>query len=75
MKDLDAIRSDAMQKVADKDGNVAMLDRPAAIRSLEREAKMMGWDAPEKIDQSVSGGTDNKHTIEIVRPDGKPPAA
>lgn len=37
--DLEAVKSDAMQRVPDKDGNMVMLDHSAAIRALELEGK------------------------------------
>ena len=39
MRDLAAIRADAMQIVTDKDGNLVMLDKPSAIKTLELEGK------------------------------------
>lgn len=39
LRDLESVKADAMQRVADKDGNMVMLDHSAAIRALELEGK------------------------------------
>lgn len=42
IRDIEAIKSDAMQKVEDKDGNPAMLNHTAALRACELLGKHFG---------------------------------
>ena len=54
MRDLAAIRADAMQIVHDKDGNAVMLDKPSAIKTLELEGKHLAmWTDKQQLSGDV----------------------
>lgn len=54
MRDLAAIRADAMQTVYDKDGNAVMLDKPSAIKTLELEGKHLAmWTDKQQLSGDV----------------------
>lgn len=54
MRDLAAIRADAMQIVRDKDGNAVMLDKPSAIKTLELEGKHLAmWTDKQQLSGDV----------------------
>ena len=54
MRDLAAIRADAMQIVHDKDGNAVMLDKPSAIKTLELEGKHLAmWIEKQQLSGDV----------------------
>jgi phage terminase small subunit len=54
MRDLAAIRADAMQIVRDKDGNAVMLDKPSAIKTLELEGKHLAmWIEKQQLSGDV----------------------
>ena len=54
MRDLAAIRADAMQIVHDKDGNAVMLDKPSAIKTLELEGKHLAmWTDKQQLSGEV----------------------
>lgn len=55
MRDLAAIRADAMQIVHDKDGNAVMLDKPSAIKTLELEGKHLAmWTDKQHVTGSMN---------------------
>lgn len=72
LADIEAIKADAMQAVPDKDGNMAMLDRPAALKSCELLAKHLGMFA-EKVELTGADGgpIDHSITVRFVKPSGK----
>ena len=54
LRDLAAIRADAMQIVHDKDGNAVMLDKPSAIKTLELEGKHLAmWTDKQQLSGDV----------------------
>ena len=62
LHDLMLIKQDAMQIVPDKEGNMAMLDRNAAIKTLELEGKHRAmWTDKQEINGK------QELTVEIVR--------
>jgi len=57
LADLEAIKQDAMQRVADRNGNQAMKSHNAALRACEIEARHLGMfepAEPEDADQGVT---------------------
>lgn len=55
MRDLAAIRADAMQIVHDKDGNAVMLDKASAIKTLELEGKHLAmWTDKQHVTGSMN---------------------
>lgn len=53
LKNIDLIRADAMQKVADKDGNLVMLNHSAALKAAELQGKhLVMW--TEKVEHTGS---------------------
>ncbi len=55
MRDLAAIRADAMQIVYDKDGNAVMLDKASAIKTLELEGKHLAmWTDKQHVTGSMN---------------------
>jgi phage terminase small subunit len=64
LADLALIKADAMKIVADRDGNMVMIDRPSAIKTLELEGRHRAmW-----TDKSEITGKDGAALIvEIVR--------
>lgn len=54
LSDLAAVRADAMQMVADRDGNMVMLDKANAIKALELEGRHLAmWSDKLRLDASV----------------------
>lgn len=54
MRDIEAIKQDAMKTIYDKDGNAVMADRPAALKACELQGKHVGA-FTEKIDATLRG--------------------
>ena len=59
MRDIEEIKRDAMQSVADKEGNMTMANHQAALKAAELQGKHLGM-FKDKL--SIEGGV----SIELV---------
>ena len=69
LRDINAVKADAMRKTYDKDGNEVMANHTAALKALELQGKHLKM-FTEKIETTGANGgpIDTKLVIEYVRP-------
>ena len=69
LRDINLVKADAMGQVADKDGNMAMVNHAAALKALELQGRHLKMFTDKVESTGANGGPlENKLTIEYVRP-------
>jgi phage terminase small subunit len=69
LRDINAVKADAMRKTYDKDGNEVMANHTAALKALELQGKHLKMFTDKVETTGANGGPiDTKLVIEYVRP-------
>ena len=69
LRDINAVKADAMRKTYDKDGNEVMANHTAALKALELQGKHLKMFTDKIETTGANGGPiDTKLVIEYVRP-------
>jgi phage terminase small subunit len=69
LRDINAVKADAMRKTYDKDGNEVMANHTAALKALELQGKHLKMFTDKLETTGANGGPiDTKLVIEYVRP-------
>lgn len=65
MRDVEAIKRDAMRESADKDGNPAMVNHAAALKACELQGKHLGM-FTDKLAMTIESSSDEELDAKIV---------